>query len=185
MTSEKSGNGELRFTKFTTKVEGNAHPIEVVRNNGGYVARLGDQLRHIEWRVLGGDRVMLSIDGKAEVLRLQRLESGKYLVDYHGRQVALEVEDELAARAAKAHAAAGRGAGGPVKVNAPMPGTVVQVLVHEDDEVAAGQAIFIIEAMKMQNEIAAPAAGKVKKLTAQPGMAVEARQPLCVITPQA
>lgn len=147
------------------------------------MARLGDQLRHIEWRVLGGDR-MLSIDGKAEVLRLQRLESGKYLVDYHGRQVALEVEDELAARAAKAHAAAG-GAGGPVKVNAPMPGTVVQVLVHEDDEVAAGQVIFIIEAMKMQNEIAAPAAGKVKKLTAQPGMAVEARQPLCVITPQA
>lgn len=175
-------NGDPRFTKFTSKVETQSVDVEVAREESGFRVKLGGRERQVEWQTLGGDRVLLSVDGAATTLRLSRTGLGKYLVDWKGRQVVLEVEDELAARASKAHAAA-RGAGGPVKVNAPMPGTVVQVLVHENDEVAAGQAILIIEAMKMQNEIAAPAAGKVQKLTVKPGMAVEARQPLCVIAP--
>lgn len=175
-------NGDARFTKFTSKVESQAVEVEVAREESGFRVKTGGRERQVEWQVIGGDRVLLTIEGVAVTLRCARTGLGKYLVDWKGRQFSIEVEDELAARASKAHGAA-RGAGGPVKVNAPMPGTVVQVLVHEGDEVAAGQAILIVEAMKMQNEINAPAAGKVQKLTVKPGMAVEARQPLCVIAP--
>ena len=43
-----------------------------------------------------------------------------------------------------------------------MPGNVVDVLVKEGDTVKAGQAVLISEAMKMETEIQAPIAGKVK-----------------------
>jgi biotin carboxyl carrier protein len=45
-----------------------------------------------------------------------------------------------------------------------MPGKIVTVAVNEGDEVKAGQVLVILEAMKMQNEIAAPSAGTVKSL---------------------
>jgi len=47
---------------------------------------------------------------------------------------------------------------------APMPGNVVQVLVHAGARVAKGQPLMIIEAMKMEHTIAAPAAGTVKEV---------------------
>ena len=177
-------NGDPRFQKFTTKVESTSVVVEVAREESCFRAKVNGREREVVWQTLGGERVLLTIDGVANAVRLQRTGVGKYLVDWKGRQLTLEVEDELAARASKAHAAT-RGAGGPVKVNAPMPGTIVHVLVREDDEVALGQALLIVEAMKMQNEIASPIAGKVKKIFAQPGAAVEARQPLCVIVPEA
>ena len=54
-----------------------------------------------------------------------------------------------------------------------MPGRVVAVLVEEGDEVAAGQGVVVLEAMKMENEIRAEVAGKVIKLHVRPGQSVE------------
>lgn len=52
-------------------------------------------------------------------------------------------------------------AGGAGDVVAPMPGTVLKVNVNNGDTVASGDVILILEAMKMENEIVAPCAGKV------------------------
>lgn len=52
-------------------------------------------------------------------------------------------------------------AGGAGDVVAPMPGTVLKVNVNNGDTVAEGDVILILEAMKMENEIVAPCAGKV------------------------
>lgn len=68
------------------------------------------------------------------------------------------VSDRL--RAAMLTKGAGGGAGGKV-VKSPMPGRVVKILVAEGDEVAEGQGLIIVEAMKMENELKAKAAGKV------------------------
>ena len=66
-------------------------------------------------------------------------------------------------------------------VVAPMPGRVVQVLVKNKQSVVQGEAIMIIEAMKMENEIHAPCAGTVDELTVRSGDAVEAGYHLCSI----
>ena len=67
-----------------------------------------------------------------------------------------------AAPAAPAPApAAAPAAGGAGDVVAPMPGTVLKVNVNNGDTVASGDVILILEAMKMENEIVAPCAGKV------------------------
>jgi acetyl-CoA/propionyl-CoA carboxylase biotin carboxyl carrier protein len=66
-------------------------------------------------------------------------------------------------------------------VRSPMQGTVVGVEVVEGDSVVAGQVICVIEAMKMENEIAAHRDGVIRGLTIEPGQAVAAGQPICVV----
>ena len=62
---------------------------------------------------------------------------------------------------------------GPAPIVAPMPGLIVRVNVAVGDEVQAGQGLVVMEAMKMENELRATAAGRVKSITAAPGTAVE------------
>lgn len=71
------------------------------------------------------------------------------------------------APAAPAPAAAPAASGGAGGVISPMPGTVLRLNVNNGDTVASGDVILILEAMKMENEIVAPCAGKVTlKVTA-------------------
>jgi acetyl/propionyl-CoA carboxylase alpha subunit len=62
---------------------------------------------------------------------------------------------------------------GPAALVAPMPGLIVRVNVAAGDSVQAGQGLVVMEAMKMENELRAPGAGKVKTLLVEPGKAVE------------
>jgi len=57
-------------------------------------------------------------------------------------------------------------------LEAPMPGRIVEVLTEEGREVRAGEPLLILEAMKMQNEIQAPIAGKIKKIHVKAGQNV-------------
>jgi biotin carboxyl carrier protein len=54
-------------------------------------------------------------------------------------------------------------------VKAPMPGKVIRLLVREGDEVAPGQGLAVVEAMKMQNELKALRAGRVVRVVAKDG----------------
>ncbi|MGQ0640090.1 MAG: acetyl-CoA carboxylase biotin carboxyl carrier protein subunit [Gemmatimonadaceae bacterium] len=62
---------------------------------------------------------------------------------------------------------------GPAPLVAPMPGLVVRVDANVGDQVRAGQGLVVMEAMKMENELRAQAAGTVKAVHVSPGMAVE------------
>ncbi len=66
-------------------------------------------------------------------------------------------------------------------VVAPIPGTIVRYLVKEGDEVQAGAAVVILEAMKMENEILAPVSGKIKSINFKPGDKVSGGAMLAVI----
>jgi acetyl-CoA/propionyl-CoA carboxylase biotin carboxyl carrier protein len=74
----------------------------------------------------------------------------------------------------------GGGAGGG-RVTVPMQGTIVKVLVNVGDEVEAGQAVTVLEAMKMENNITAETSGTVKEIKVQPGDAVGAGDVVVVI----
>ena len=75
----------------------------------------------------------------------------------------------------------GRAADGEQEVTAPIPGKVVRVLVQPGEHVEARQAVIVIEAMKMENELRSPRAGRVKEIPAEVGMLVEAGRVLAVI----
>lgn len=70
--------------------------------------------------------------------------------------------------------ASGKAGGAADKLlTSPMPGRVLKVLVNEGDEIHAGKPLVVVEAMKMENELAALHDGKVKKVYVTPGTAVE------------
>ncbi|MEU2787702.1 biotin carboxylase N-terminal domain-containing protein [Streptomyces sp. NPDC007100] len=75
------------------------------------------------------------------------------------------------------------GAHGMDALTAPMPGTVTVVKVAVGDEVAAGQGLLVVEAMKMEHVIAAPHAGTVSELGVSPGSTVAMDQVLAVVDP--
>ncbi|WP_228994931.1 acetyl-CoA carboxylase biotin carboxylase subunit [Streptomyces sp. DH8] len=79
----------------------------------------------------------------------------------------------------------GAGRGGADTLAAPMPGTVTVVKVAVGDEVAAGQSLLVVEAMKMEHVISAPHAGTVTELDVTAGATVAMDQVLAVVVPAA
>lgn len=89
-----------------------------------------------------------------------------------------------APKAAAPKAAPARPAAAPAgaeTVKAPMPGNILEVRVSDGQAVQAGDILFILEAMKMENEIMAPAAGTVSGVSVQKGSAVATGAVLCHI----
>jgi len=80
--------------------------------------------------------------------------------------------------AASAPASAPAVNAGESAVKAPLPGVVVAVKAQVGQAVKAGEAVVIIEAMKMENEIVAPVAGTVKAIYVQKGASVQTDAPL-------
>ena len=80
------------------------------------------------------------------------------------------------APAAAPKAAAPQGSAGSVKVEAPMPGNILDVKVSNGTAVKAGQVLVILEAMKMENEIVAPQDGTVASINVAKSDSVEAGQ---------
>ncbi|MGC4117363.1 MAG: hypothetical protein QM765_22945 [Myxococcales bacterium] len=62
-----------------------------------------------------------------------------------------------------------------------MPGKVVRVLVKPGEDVAEGQGVVVVEAMKMENELPAPRTGRVEEVAVSPGQTVERGTPLVVV----
>lgn len=95
--------------------------------------------------------------------------------------VAAPVSAPVAAPAAAPVAAAPAVAGAGEKVVSPMPGTILSCNVAAGQTVAAGEVMFILEAMKMENEIVAPCAGTVKQVLVSKGSTVDTDAVLAVI----
>ena len=105
----------------------------------------------------------------------------KYRVNVNGTVYEVELEDITGAAPASAPAAPAAPAAAPVsapaggeKITSPMPGNILSVNVAAGDTVQKGQVLMILEAMKMENEIMAPAAGTVDTVPAAKGASVNA-----------
>jgi biotin carboxyl carrier protein len=70
---------------------------------------------------------------------------------------------------------------GPQRVTAPMPGKIVKLLVKPGDRVQARQGVIVVEAMKMENELRARAAGTVSEVRVTEGTSVEAGAILVIL----
>jgi acetyl/propionyl-CoA carboxylase alpha subunit len=97
---------------------------------------------------------------------------GRYTLWIDGQRHEVEALDERT-HAIRQLSSVGAAPTGPTPLKAPMPGLIVRVAVQRGDQVQAGQGIVAIEAMKMENELRAPAAGTVKAVHVAPGKAVE------------
>jgi biotin carboxyl carrier protein len=164
--------------------EGPAIPVTLVLLDGSVV--------RIEWTE-DGETFRYGGESQEKTAGIRLVEPGVYSViaggrsyearvsggaiSIGGRSFAVEIPDPRRWSRERNHAQAH----GRQSIVASMPGKVVRVLVAEGDEVAAGQGIVVVEAMKMQNEMKAPRAGRVASLAASPGATVKAGDVLASI----
>ena len=105
---------------------------------------------------------------------------GELALGVGGRHVRARVTDGRRSRTVDAARA-----GGDHVVGAPMPGRVVRMLVEPGDMVQVGQGLAVVEAMKMENEVASPAAGVVSDVRAAAGDSIESGAVLVVVSASA
>src|SRR5437867_1334592 len=154
---------------------GEASEVEPL-GEGRYRIAIDGRERIVDGRETGAGTFSLLIDhAAAEVSVTSR--GDEFQVAVGGRTHRLRLLDERA-RLRHQRAAAVDGAR---EVRAAMPGKVVAVLVDAGARVERGQGLLVIEAMKMENEIAAPRAGTVAEGRVKPGQAVEAGELLARI----
>jgi biotin carboxyl carrier protein len=109
---------------------------------------------------------------------LDRLPDGVMEIDVGGRRIPVAARDRKHLRS---KASATVGSGGRVTLSAPMPGKVVRILLEPGAAVAAHQGVLIVEAMKMQNEVQSPKAGKLVEIRVSEGQTVNSGEILAVI----
>ena len=143
-------------------------------------------------------RITLTIDGRRIVADATGIPGGAYSVLMGGRSIEVTIEEKpngILLRAAGREFLVeifdprswrrGRGGGieleGRQQLVAPMPGKIVRVLCAVGHSVKAGEALLVIEAMKMQNEIRSPKSGIVEKL-AKEGQTANAGEVLAVVS---
>lgn len=140
--------------------------------------------------------IKMNIDGREVAVQAERV--GSILtVERDGESYSVELVEEKSATpkpAPKPRPAAAQTqttpapapapavpAGGSGTVPAPMTGTIKEILVSQGGTVASGDQIIMMEAMKMDIEVAAPAAGTVTEIYVKPGDSIKENQPLMKI----
>ena len=119
----------------------------------------------------------LLLDGRPESVAVESVGGGRWAVTRAGERWDVEVVDERT-RHIRSLAGSGDKARGQAVLKAPMPGLVVRVQVEAGAAVVAGSGVIVLEAMKMENELRAAAAGTVRVVRVQQGEAVEKGQVL-------
>jgi biotin carboxyl carrier protein len=153
--------------------------IERRAASGHYIVVLGGRRHDVDMRAIGPFVLSLLVSGESHETTVFKAADGHYAVGWRGRSYDVELVDPLTDLAESAHGDAGKS--GRQTVAAYMPGRVVDIRVAEGDAIAAGQALVVLEAMKMQNEIQSDRAGVVKRVHVTPGQAVEGGDPLVEI----
>ena len=168
--------------KLWVRIESHEREVEIDKENGTYVLKVDGEVRVVDCHSAGHrDYLSLIIDNKSHLVECApiRFEEGKYYANVDGRRYEVDVFDErlMATR----QAADAIRETGPYIIASPMPGLIVDVRVKVGDEVKAGSAVVIMEAMKMQNELVAEVDGVVRAVNIQTNDAVDSQTPLVEI----
>src|ERR1044071_9594816 len=158
--------------KYIVKIAGSETPQEVavvadaVNINGQPV------VGHVS-EVEGTPVRMVTIGDEIHRVVVRRgSQRGDYALWVDGYRFDVEALDERTA-AIRELSRLSATATGPAPLIAPMPGLIVRINVKAGDKVGQGQGLVVMEAMKMENELRAQAAGMVKSVNVAPGTAVE------------
>lgn len=160
---------------FDLDIAGRVRRLHVERRDGRYQVAVDDRVFIVDPQRAGRDTLSLLVQEGGGAVRsvdatvAVRPGSATLDVTLDGHTVPARLVSRFGARAGEG-AAAGTG---PQHVTAPMPGKVVRLLVAPGDVVAPRQGLVVIEAMKMENELRAARAGRVRAVRVTEGQSVE------------
>ena len=126
-------------------------------------------------------KYVVTLNGKKYEVEVEKGQANTVYVGEAVQEVAPApvVETAAAPVVATPSAPQATGAGDPIK--APMPGTILEVKVSPNQAVKKGEVLFILEAMKMENEIVAPRDGTITSVVVTKGASVQTDQAIASI----
>jgi biotin carboxyl carrier protein len=164
--------------RFVATLDGAEHQLEIEElDTHALRVKLGERQFDIDVHRVGHSSYSILVDNRSfdfEVIR----EGEELVVASRGGATRVTLVD--AARRSR-HPGARAKVVGKASLKAMMPGRVINVLVNVGDEVVAQQGLLVVEAMKMENELKAPKAGKVVEIKVKPGQTVEKGELLLVV----
>ncbi len=160
----------VRFSVDEARVEGSVHDLVVD----------GQRVRVELVEELSRDPTALLLRIGRRMIQITVLESleGRTVVRVNGRPFEVRIEQGGDSRP---FGRGGQGLTGPVLVMAPMAGRIVALKTVVGSEAGEGDALVVLEAMKMENEVASPRRGIVKELYVKPGDLVKSGDRLCLV----
>ena len=161
--------------KFEVHISGKTRRVELQRESSTWRVTLDDQPVAADVAEIDPHTFSILLNGQSHEIRVTPLSGGQLKLQSGSHEFSAEVIDPRAWRAGRR---GGAEAEGRQQIVAPMPGKVVRVLVKQGEQVKAGQGLFVVEAMKMQNEIRSPKSGAIERLLAEEGQAVNAGEAL-------
>lgn len=157
--------------QITYDHNGQAITVTLDKNaDGTYTAKIGERTHIVSAFQAADGRWMLEFGGQKTQVYTASDGARRFAQVVGGDSFALRVAESKSRRRG---AAASEG-----KLSAQMPGQVVDVLVSAGDEVKAGQALVVLEAMKMEIRVTAPKDGTVREVYVKKGDVVEREQQL-------
>jgi biotin carboxyl carrier protein len=163
--------------KYLTTVNGQTFEIEI--NQGGHVTINGKD-RVVDFQTISESLISALIDNASFEALIEERE-GRYNVLMFGDLYEVEVADERQQRLLRSSTGF-EAAQGEISIRSPMPGLIVAVPVVEGQSVQQGEAVCVLESMKMENELKAPRDGVVSRVHVAKGDRVEQNKPLVTIT---
>ncbi|MDI1240409.1 MAG: biotin/lipoyl-binding protein [bacterium] len=163
-------------------------------------AQAGESLHDVEINREGG-KVFARVDGREYELEASEPEPNVFLLKHAGKihefyvasaaqpgspQIVSSRDNDFEVtlidpKRLRGSAGSGGSADGLAEIKTMMPGKVVRLIASVGDSVEKGDAVLVVEAMKMQNDLKAPKAGVVKEIRVSEGSTVAAGDVLAVI----
>lgn len=167
--------------KFESSLSGKSYQIEVDEN----LSQAKIDQSDIEFEIVQNnpEKLLLRVGTKLYKVDNISVNGGEVQFSVNGSFLTAQVKDEDDLLLEKLGFSTNSKASAGTLI-APMPGKILEILVNEGEEVKAGQPVLILEAMKMENELKAPADGIVEKILASKNDNVEKKQPLLEIKPR-
>ena len=182
---------------YISNVAEKSYKVDTGENSPRREIRIDERRFGIDWQQIAtiatspqfqskiGGRYSLLIGSKSYEVLAHRVNKPdvtghRYEVLIAGRRFEISVEDErekaLAGSIYSAHES------GEAMVRAPMPGLVLGLPLDAGSDVERGQTVLILEAMKMENDLAAPISGKIKEIRVHKGQTVNQGDVLVVVS---
>lgn len=167
---------------YEIRIEGREVTVEVESTDGGWRLRTLDEDGPGAWNTVPGrfprdGELLLALNGRNRAVGVH-VSGDRVSLQVDGHALTADVIDPRKVRADLA------GGGSEGVVSTPMPGVVVRIPSSVGQQVAAGDVLVVVEAMKMENEFKAPIDGVVEAIEVTVGQTLEADTVLVRVTPE-
>jgi biotin carboxyl carrier protein len=166
--------------RYRAMLEGIEHELEIAELTArSYRVKVAGAEHQLDVRRVGPTSFSILVSDRSFDMDVVR-DGDELIVTSRGSSIRVALVDATR-QAQRQRAARNLQAAGPVEVKAMMPGRIINVLVKPGDAVTHHQGLVVVEAMKMENELKSPKAGKVVEVKVIPGQTVEKGDLMVVI----